>query len=212
MVGSPPHKTLREQKRELTRLRLLDAALETFHKNGYVQTTAEDIASAAGCSRATFYLHFNSKSAVMIGILERMWPDSVRSTESFADALLNGITRDDMRAEIRSQLATWNKHMGALSAFTVASATEPDVAAWRDDNLTTALTIVARRSGHRNPLSEDVLARMAILERMTHAAFELSTSGSGIVTDEQIVDYLSDLWTDLVGHPAWRTGGTSHQR
>ncbi len=64
----PPERgSLREAQKALTRSRLLDAAAELFSTRGYASTKIEDIAVAAGATRATFYLHFASKSDVVHG-------------------------------------------------------------------------------------------------------------------------------------------------
>jgi AcrR family transcriptional regulator len=41
--------------------RILDAALTVFSQYGYAKTTMQDIARAAGMSRAALYLHFSTK-------------------------------------------------------------------------------------------------------------------------------------------------------
>src|SRR5437764_10191454 len=53
--------TPREAQKQLTRSRLVDATVEAFRLRGYAATTVEDIAAAAGVTRATFYLHFEGK-------------------------------------------------------------------------------------------------------------------------------------------------------
>jgi AcrR family transcriptional regulator len=63
-----PPTSLREAQKALTRTRLLDAAAELFAREGYTATTIEDIATAAGATRATFYLHFSSKSDLVHGL------------------------------------------------------------------------------------------------------------------------------------------------
>lgn len=47
------------------RRRLYSAAMGLFRKKGFEATTADEIATAAGLSRATFFNHFGSKSAVL---------------------------------------------------------------------------------------------------------------------------------------------------
>lgn len=54
-----------EQRHLRTRRRLLDAALQVFETNGYHATSVEEIVSAAGVARATFYLHFKNKLEVV---------------------------------------------------------------------------------------------------------------------------------------------------
>jgi AcrR family transcriptional regulator len=70
MSEAPPKLTLRGRQRELTRQSIFDAALEVCGEKGYHAVTVDDIVKAAGVSRATFYLHFNSKAAVLRALRE----------------------------------------------------------------------------------------------------------------------------------------------
>lgn len=56
--------TLRDQQKELTRTRLIDAARELFNELGVQHTTIDQIARHAGTTRATFYLHFENKAEI----------------------------------------------------------------------------------------------------------------------------------------------------
>jgi len=47
------------------RHRLYESAMRLFRTKGYAATTADDIAAAAGMSRASFFNHFGNKSAVL---------------------------------------------------------------------------------------------------------------------------------------------------
>ncbi|HEY9263126.1 MAG TPA: helix-turn-helix domain-containing protein, partial [Mycobacterium sp.] len=53
-----PRQSLREVQKQVTRERLIEAAAEEFRNRGFNETTAENIATAAGASRATFYVYF----------------------------------------------------------------------------------------------------------------------------------------------------------
>lgn len=57
-------------KQQRTRRRLLGFAMELFARQGYQPTTIPEIAAAAGVSRATFFLHFPTKAA-LLGELSR---------------------------------------------------------------------------------------------------------------------------------------------
>ncbi|WP_099021980.1 TetR/AcrR family transcriptional regulator [Mycolicibacterium palauense] len=65
MVDTAPKLTMRDRHRILTREHILAASLEVFAERGYVAVTIDDIARRAGIGRATFYLHFESKAAVL---------------------------------------------------------------------------------------------------------------------------------------------------
>jgi len=67
--GRTGRPTLRDAQRLLTRSRIVDAARELFASRPYVVVSADEIASAAGISRATFYLHFGGKEDVLRTIL-----------------------------------------------------------------------------------------------------------------------------------------------
>jgi AcrR family transcriptional regulator len=64
---------LRRQQRDFTRQRLVDAARELFVRNGTRATSVDDIAKAAGTSRATFYAHFTDKQDVIREFARSMW-------------------------------------------------------------------------------------------------------------------------------------------
>lgn len=53
----------RERQRLATRQRLAEHALRLFQRRGFDDTTVEQIASAAGVSERTFFLHFPTKAA-----------------------------------------------------------------------------------------------------------------------------------------------------
>jgi AcrR family transcriptional regulator len=65
-------------KRARTRRRIYDAAMHLFEKHGYRETTVADICAAADVARATFFLHFPLKSALLLELSRTMaaeWTD-----------------------------------------------------------------------------------------------------------------------------------------
>ncbi len=61
----------REESRERTRERLLEAAREAVARNGYDGTSVADIAEAAGFSKGAFFSNFESKEALLLELLRR---------------------------------------------------------------------------------------------------------------------------------------------
>ena len=62
-------RTERDRQREQTRERLYHSALDIFRRDGVVAARIDDIASAAGVSRGTFYFHFPTKDDVLLRLL-----------------------------------------------------------------------------------------------------------------------------------------------
>ena len=88
-----------QEERKLRRKRILDGALEVFHKSGIEGSTMDQIANQAGFGKATLYYYFSSKEEVFCAIMEKGWKplwedleDTIHSEDSsnnelFIDAL-----------------------------------------------------------------------------------------------------------------------------
>ncbi|MEU4191516.1 helix-turn-helix domain-containing protein [Kribbella sp. NPDC026611] len=70
--------TVSTPARERTRREILRQAMDLFQLNGYNATSLQDIASAAGCSKATVLYHFSGKPAVLAAVLEPAAADVAR--------------------------------------------------------------------------------------------------------------------------------------
>lgn len=53
--------TMRQQKAQQTKKKLLETALALFHKKGFDNVTVDEIVQACNVSKGAFYVHFNSK-------------------------------------------------------------------------------------------------------------------------------------------------------
>lgn len=102
-----PQPTLRQRQKAATRQLLIDAAAQVFAANGYAKTRIDDVAAAAGTSRATFYLHFGGKSELLgelIGRAEANFASGFREL----GRLLTDAQTDELCRWIRQTLALWN--------------------------------------------------------------------------------------------------------
>ncbi len=80
---------------------ILDAAFQTFGENGFARTKLEDVARAAGVSKGTLYLYFDSKEnlfremvrAKVIPIVEEAEAVVQSHRGSYRDLLVSMITR-----------------------------------------------------------------------------------------------------------------------
>jgi AcrR family transcriptional regulator len=57
--------TLQSRKRQFVRDAIFDAAVEIFSEKGFDETTIEDVARAAGVSRASFFRYFTGKDDLL---------------------------------------------------------------------------------------------------------------------------------------------------
>jgi AcrR family transcriptional regulator len=73
----------RELQRLETRRSLAEHAIRLFSQQGFDQTTVDEIASAAGVSTRTFFLHFPTKAAAA-------FPDHQERIEAFTARLMAG--------------------------------------------------------------------------------------------------------------------------
>jgi AcrR family transcriptional regulator len=62
---------LRDEQVELAATRILDAAAEVFVRKGVGATSMGDVATAAGCSRATLYRYFEDRDALRRAFVHR---------------------------------------------------------------------------------------------------------------------------------------------
>ena len=65
------NRTLRQQRADDTKRRLVAAAAELFAQKGYHDTTVDEIARAAGVAKGTFFVHFATKDAVITELVRR---------------------------------------------------------------------------------------------------------------------------------------------
>lgn len=62
----------RQEQRQQTRAKLVEAALRVFAVQGYDHATVEEISLAAGYSKGAYYFHFDSKEEVLLELLS-LW-------------------------------------------------------------------------------------------------------------------------------------------
>ncbi|MCX6021836.1 MAG: TetR/AcrR family transcriptional regulator [Chloroflexi bacterium] len=113
--GRPPRGEGRQEaRRDATRERLLDAALDVFSRKGYHAAGVEDIVAASGSSKGGFYFHFPSKQEIfqaladqlalrLLGSVDaaaRAAPDAAAAIDAALDDLLDTLTRHRRLARI----------------------------------------------------------------------------------------------------------------
>ncbi|MGW3917538.1 TetR/AcrR family transcriptional regulator, partial [Streptomyces sp. NPDC005070] len=106
---------LRQAQKQMTRRLLLESGLELFTTKGYAATKVDDIATAAGTTRVTFYAYFPSRSDLMKALIDERLNEAlqrVRSPEhgSTAQDLVATVaagTPDGISAWLRRTADSW---------------------------------------------------------------------------------------------------------
>jgi AcrR family transcriptional regulator len=195
-----------QKRKQDSRDRLLGAATAQFGARGYLAVSVEDIATAAGVSRVTFYRHFTGKEALavelflqvaaaalprflQIGTLDyrdratvRAWVDGLFEADRDNRALLLVFTQAKVEG------GEFLKHGHAYLAHNIRALGEhiPAFALDRD------------RPDQRRRWIEAWLLIYEIKDQSNHAAL-----GSGVATDPLIIDIFTDRFLAFVdAHPA----------
>lgn len=101
----------REQSRDQTRQRLLDAAQSIFLSKGFVAASVEDIAEQAGYTRGAFYSNFSSKSELFLQLLKRDHENVMADMRAIFEG---GESRSQMEARV---LDYYSKHFRENDCF-----------------------------------------------------------------------------------------------
>jgi len=69
---APPIGSRRERKKERTRREIYSAAMALFSEHGFDKVTIEQVCAQADVAKATFFLHFPAKSALLLEFARAM--------------------------------------------------------------------------------------------------------------------------------------------
>ncbi|CPU54694.1 Putative transcriptional regulator, TetR family [Mycobacteroides abscessus subsp. massiliense] len=181
----------RTESQELTRAKLIESATRLYLENGYVATSTDQVAEAAGFSRGALYSNFRSKEDLALAVLDAHTEEQFQEIAAVAA---------DLPPERFTRFETWlTKSMGdrrwALfkSEVALSARANPELRqqlAARDQLARQALSVLLGRveaeSGNPLPAAPETLAR-AILALAKGIAIE------GLVDDEVSPDWIIDL-------------------
>jgi AcrR family transcriptional regulator len=197
--------SMREQQRAFTRRRLLEVAQQLFAAQGYPETTVDDIARAAGASRATFYLHFKSKAELMGAAIDASVPMAVETYHVLDEQLADGGPQlpGRLRAWLAEWLERWTSGAQASHATLQATMLEPEV---ETHHLRLSEALVDSLTGYfgRVPAAERAAARerALVLEIMTQRIFALASRSKLPVPADDLLDILTEFWLQVfTGRP-----------
>jgi AcrR family transcriptional regulator len=154
----------------MTRRMLVDAAVELCLKQGYENTTVEQIAAAAEISTRTFSRYFATKDAVFIAVL------------------------DDLAEEIVCELTSQPTDLGPMEALRAAHMSVLERVSRRPlDGLTTDRIALILRVVN----SSDVL-RQAAIDYRSRPAVEILAKHMGVSADDRGLDLAVALFSTTI--------------
>jgi AcrR family transcriptional regulator len=193
--------TLREQQRAFTRNRLIETALRVFGERGYPDATVDEIASAAGASRATFYLHFKGKAELAAAVVDDITPYVV-DRYRVLDRLLAGgnlPTRAELRGWLAQWLGVWGQSPQAGHVLLQAAILEPELEVVRLRQSATFVDSLenyfaglprATRSAQRN--------KLLLLEITSQRILALASMSKLPVGNDEALDVLTGMWMNVL--------------
>src|SRR5277367_936671 len=106
-----------------TRERLLDAAADTFGRDGIRGATTREIARQAGVNEVTLFRHFKSKEQLLRAVLQRGLTDEVAIMDQHSSWKEN--LRESMEKYARHYYSHMEKKKGIARAFLAESQVLP---------------------------------------------------------------------------------------
>jgi AcrR family transcriptional regulator len=184
----------------------MEVAQQLFAAQGYPETTVDDIARAAGASRATFYLHFKSKAELMGASIDASVPMAVETYHVLDEQLADDGPRlpSRLRGWLAEWLERWTSGAQASHAMLQATMLEPEV---ETHYLRLSEALVNSLEGYfgRMPAAERATARerALVLEIMTQRIFALASRSKLPVPEERLLDILTGFWLQVFAadHP-----------
>ncbi len=132
-VPAPEEMGLREQKKLLTRVAMHRAALELVAENGLAGVTVQMIARRAGVSTRTFFNHWSTKEAAILGVVGDEASRTVATLQGHL--VLLPPPRDALRATIREAISNAPVDTGLRELKKQVMAREPTLQLMSTGNL-----------------------------------------------------------------------------
>ncbi|MGW6334345.1 TetR/AcrR family transcriptional regulator [Nocardia rhamnosiphila] len=200
--------TLREAQKEMTRKLLLEAGLELFVSKGYATTKVDDIASAAGTTRVTFYAYFPSKVDLMKALiterlnaaLDRVPSAAHGSTERELVAVVEDGSRERIRAWLDASAQRWDTIRPYTTTAFEAAAVDPEIRGLFDEWMNEAIGDIEdglERAG-RFPAGTRRFRGVLAITELDHVARHW-TPGQWGIGYEEMLDVLTESWFGSIG-------------
>jgi AcrR family transcriptional regulator len=199
--------SLREAQKQLTRDRIVERALELFTENGYAATTIDEIATAAGTTRVTFYAYYPSRADLMKDFMGRVnavldranGPDEASTEPALVEVVREG-QLSGILAWLESRAELWPAFRPYLDVLDEAAAVDRDVRAilrgWHEE-VVSDIVRGMEMAGRFSPATRHIRGTLAFTQLnyvstlWTHRRLEPNR--------EHALEVLADSWHHLLG-------------
>lgn len=197
--------SLREMHKQESRKRLVEAGRTMFEENGFLNTSVELITNAAGASRGTFYLHFNSTAEVLVEAVTQAHIDRV--LELFDDlASLESLTPDSLQSWICDYIALYEETKLIMRAFLQGqSRGGQDVLNTADEVLESFLTAIVtkislmrEKRGFKPDPAEDKMRALLMWAQLERLCYYWFIRGQETIDRKRAAALISDSWMALL--------------
>jgi TetR/AcrR family transcriptional regulator, ethionamide resistance regulator len=128
--------TKRQERRELIERRLLEATKQLMRDGAsFTELSVDRLSSAAGMSRASFYIYFEDKGDLLRRMADQVFGDLANGAERWWSVAWRH-DPDDAHAAMADIIASYRRHQPVLVALNEMAAYDPLVAATYRDLLT----------------------------------------------------------------------------
>ena len=183
-----PKLTMRDRHRQMTRERIQTAALAAFAELGYVAVTIDDIVRRAGVGRATFYLHFDSKAAVL-----RELRNTRMTRWSQEDAPRGGKSgRPSVRAFFEKVVDYYTSAPELYTALHQARAADPEFAAAHRATMETNVEEWVRADARPGATEAQIRLAIAMMYTMVDSFMHLWLVGGWPLEREAAIEAMTD--------------------
>jgi AcrR family transcriptional regulator len=135
-----------QRRKEARPAEIMAAALKLFSERGFAATRLEDVADAAGVSKATIYLYFDSKADLFKAMIRDIAAVRISAAETMIDDF-KGSTADLIRSllDLLSNIAKVPELRALIKVVLSEAGNFPDIAAfYRDEVALRGLQNIAR--------------------------------------------------------------------
>lgn len=134
---------------------ILDGASKAFARQGFAQTSMDEVASASGITKLIVYRHFASKEVLYRAVLDRTF-------QRLARELAAGRQRAERGPGLRAVLRVGRSHPDALRLLLVHAPREPDFADYATRLHARVVDVVLRGTTIADPLFARWTAKLVV--------------------------------------------------